>query len=284
MSRLKLKRPLAVFDIEATGISPRVDRIIELCIIKLMPDGSRITHNWRINPEQHIPEEASAIHGIYDKDVADCPTFKQLANDIRAALDNCDLAGYNLTRYDIPMLCEEFKRAGVPFDTESRKVVDAQRIFHQKEPRDLEAALKFYCNREHVGAHGAEADVIATIDVLMGELDMYQDIPDTVEELDLFCNPIDPTWVDRSGRLKWQNGEVVLNFSQKKGQRLKDVAAFDSGFMKWILKSDFPQDTKKIVADALNGKYPEPPKGKEEKRESPPKDPISQIGEQLQLL
>ena len=283
MSKLELKRPLAIFDIEATGISPRVDRMVELSIIKLMPDNSRITHTWRINPTIPIPSETSEIHGIYDADVADCSTFAQLSAEILAVLDDCDLGGYNVTRYDIPMLCEEFKRANIIFDTDSRKVVDAQRIFHRNEPRDLGAALKFYCGREHIGAHGAEADVIATIDVLLGEMDMYPDVPNTVEELDLYCNPIDPLWVDRAGRLKWSDGEIVLTFSQKKGQKLKDVVAFDSGFIKWIIKSDFPQDTKKIVSDALKGILPEPPEGQKKKKPSPPKDPISQLG-QLDLL
>ncbi len=284
MSTLELKRPLAVFDIESTGISPRVDRIIELSVVKLMPDGSRPEHTWRINPERPIPADASAIHGIMDADVADCPKFPQLATEIAGVFDDCDLGGYNLTRFDIPMLCEEFKRAEVAFETESRKVVDVQRIFHRKEPRDLSAALRFFCNETHDGAHGAAADVDATIKVLLAQLERYQDVPHDVASLDDYCNPQNPEWVDRTGRLKWSEGEVVLNFSRKKGMTLKELARDDAGFIKWILRSDFPQDVKTIVENALNGIWPTPPPGMEKKKTvARTEPPLGQIG-QMDLL
>jgi DNA polymerase-3 subunit epsilon len=159
----------------------------------------------------------------------------------------------------VPMLVEEFARVGKKFDTEGCRVLDAQRIFHQREPRDLTAALRFYCDADLIGAHGAEADVDATIRVLEGQLVKYDDLPLDVEALDAYCNPRDPSWVDRQGRLSWQNGEAVLNFGRKKGMRLRDLAEQDKNFCKWILRSDFPKDTRQIVQDALDGTLPTPP-------------------------
>lgn len=268
MPKLELKRPLAFFDIEATGISPRGDRIVELAIIKLMPDGGRVSHTWRVNPEMPIPEEATRIHGITDDDVADEPTFAQIAREVFEILEDCDVGGYNVARFDVPMLTEEFQRADIKFGIEDRKIIDAQRIYHQREPRNLEAAVQFFCGRPHTGAHGAEADTQATIDVLEAQLERYSDLPRTVAELDEYCNPGDPAWVDRIGRLKWANGEVVLNFGRKKGTPLREIVEEDPGFIKWILRSDFPADVKKIVQNALEGNWPSPPDkapGKEEK-------------------
>ncbi len=259
MRKLQLDRPIAFFDIESTGTSPRADRIVELCVIKLFPDERKETHCWRINPQIPIPAEATEIHGISDADVASAPTFMELADRIWEVFENADLGGYNLVRFDVPMLVEEFARVGRKFDPESCRIIDAQRIYHQREPRDLSAAMRHYCNEELVGAHGAEADVDATIRVLEGQLAMYEDLPMDVEALDAYCNPRDPSWVDRQGRLVWQNGEVALNFGRKKGMRLRDLAEQDQGFCNWILRSDFPQDTRQIVQDAMDGTFPTPP-------------------------
>ncbi len=256
MLSISLNRPLVFFDIEATGISPRADRIVELCLIKFTPDKQQISYIYRINPEMPIPSEATAIHGISDEDVATCPTFQDLAPKISAVLEGCDLAGYNIGRFDIPMLTEEFARAGIKFDIEDRKVLDAQRIFHRKEPRDLSAALAFYCDDKHDGAHGAEADVLATIRVFEGQLQRYNDLPHDMDALDEYCNPRKPEWVDRAGRLRWVNGEVALNFGRKKGTLLRDMIANDPGFIKWMLRSDFPKDTREIVSKAMQGEYP----------------------------
>jgi DNA polymerase III subunit epsilon len=256
MLNIKLDRPIAFFDIEATGISPRADRIVELCIIKLMPDKTKSTHTFRINPQIPIPSETTDIHGISDADVADCPTFPELAKEIADVLEGCDLGGFNIGRFDIPMLSEEFIRADVPFGVEGRRILDAQRIFHQKEPRDLSAALSFYCGELHLDAHGAEPDVIATIKVFQGQLDRYPDLPHDMDALDEFCNPRNPTWVDRTGRLRWTNGEVALNFGRKKGELLKDLVANDPGFIKWMLRSDFPADTREIVENGIQGIWP----------------------------
>ncbi|MBN1269055.1 MAG: 3'-5' exonuclease, partial [Kiritimatiellae bacterium] len=181
--KLKLQRPLAVFDIESTGVNRRKDRIIDLAIVTLLPDGSQSTFTFRVNPEMPIPAQATKVHGITDADVKDCPTFKQVAADVAACLEGCDLAGYNILGFDIPLLEEEFRRAEVPFNMDGRRVVDAQRIFHQNEPRDLTAALKFYCGEMHLGAHGALEDVLATVRVLDGELARYKDLPRDVEGL-----------------------------------------------------------------------------------------------------
>lgn len=258
MLKLQTDRPLAFFDIEATGTNPRTDRIIDLAVVKVMPKGTKETHEWRINPGMPIPAEASAIHGIHDADVKDCPSFKALAPKIDEALMDCDLAGYNILRFDIPMLAEEFLRSGVPFSTENRRVVDIQRIFHQREPRDLSAALKFYCGEMHLGAHGALEDVLATVRVLEGQIERYKDLPRDVSELHEYCNPRDPSWVDGTGKLKWANKEIVINFGRNQGRLLKDLVKNEPNFIQWMLKNDFPRDTQEILRDAMAGKYPPP--------------------------
>lgn len=255
----KLDRPLAVIDIESTGPIPRSDRIIDLAVIRIDLDGRRETRTYRVNPGVPIPEETTRIHGITDADVAGSPPFASIAPAVFALLDACDLAGYNSTRFDVPMLVEEFLRAGLTFDVERRRLIDAQRIFHRKEPRDLTAALAFYCGETHTGAHGAEADALATLRVFEGQYQRYPDLPVDMDRLHDFCNPRRPGWVDRAGRLKWAGGEVVLNFGQKKGLSLRTIVRDDPAFIRWMLRSDFPTDTRQIVEDAMRGKWPTPP-------------------------
>ncbi len=259
MLKLTLERPLAVFDIESTGINRKADRIIDLAVVKLLPKGKREALSWRLNPEMPIPPESTAIHGITDEMVKDSPTFTQKAEEIFRAFEGCDLGGYNVLGYDIPMLIEEFQRAGRVFVVEGRRIFDAQRVFHKREPRDLTAALKFYCNEMHLGAHGAMEDVLATIRVMEGEYERYNDLPDNLDELDTYCNPRDPSWVDKTGRLKWSNGEITFNFGKKQGQKLKDVIREEKSFIEWMLKKDFPHDTQAILENAKNGIYPPPP-------------------------
>jgi DNA polymerase-3 subunit epsilon len=260
MFPIKLDRPLVVFDIEATGISPRADRIIELAAIRVDPGGAETGGYWLLNPGVPIPVETTAIHGITDEIVAGQPAFKDKALEILAFFGEADLAGFNAGRFDIPMLSEEFARAGIPFDPDRRRLLDAQRIFHTREPRDLSAALAFYCGRRHTDAHGAEADVRATLDVLLGQFRKYADLPQDMETLDRTFNPVDPFNADRCGRLRWVDGEVTVNFGKKKGARLKDLARDDPGFLKWITKNDFPQDTRAICENALKGVFPTPPR------------------------
>lgn len=259
IENLVLDRPLIVFDIEATGINRRIDRLIDLGMVKLNPDGSSETHVFRVHPERPIPPETTAIHGITDEDVKDCPPFRDIAEYVAELMAGCDLAGYNCHYFDIPMMEAEFARAKVPWRVDDCRVIDAQRIFHKREPRDLTAALKYYCGLTHEAAHGALPDVVATIRVIEGQLKMYEDLPHDVEALDLVCDPKDPSWVDRLGRLRWADGEAVINFGKNSGKSLRELALGEPGFLKWILSSDFPEDTRRIVQAALEGNFPQTP-------------------------
>ncbi len=254
-----LEKPLVIFDLETTGINIKTDRIVELAAIRISPDNRRETHVFRVDPTIPIPSEATAIHGIGDSDVVGCPTFVQLSSEIAALFEGADVGGFNVLRFDIPLLVEEFMRAGIRFDLESRSVVDAQRIFHRKEPRDLSAALSFYCNEMHLGAHGAEADATATLRVLESQLIRYGDLPRDVKGLSDYCDIRKPEWVDRTGRLKWQNGDIVINFGKKKGVTLKHLIDKEPSFIKWMLGSDFPADTQALICSALDGNWPRPP-------------------------
>ncbi|MEI6165970.1 MAG: 3'-5' exonuclease [bacterium] len=259
MFNWQLDRPLAVFDIESTGINPRSDRIIELSIVKLLPPkGLQELRTFIVNPGIPIPPESSAIHGITEADVAGKPLFRDLAPEIYRFLEGCDLAGYNIIRFDIPMLIEEFLRASINFSMEGRRMVDAQRIYHKREPRDLKAALQHYCGELFLEGHRAEADALATVRVLEGQFNRYPDLPRTMNELDKYCDLRDPSWVDRDGKLRWVNGEIAINFGKKKGEKLSDLSKRDPNFLRWILKSDFASDTKAIVEKILNGEKVSP--------------------------
>ena len=252
MVNLELTRPLAIFDIEATGLNARADRIVEICIVKIFPDNRREVHVFRIDPEIPIPPESIAIHGITNADVVGCPTFDEIAPKINELLTDCDLGGFSAINFDIPLLTEEFMRARIRFSLDGRRIVDAQRIFHKKEPRDLTAAVQFFCNESLEGAHGAEADACATVKVLEAQLARYTDLPHNIDELDMFCNPKDPCWADRSGRLKWSGNEIVINFGLKKGTPLRLLARTDAKYLKWIIRGDFPRDTQDIVQRVLD--------------------------------
>jgi len=257
---IKLENPLVVFDIESTGTSPRKDRIIELAAIRVNPDGTEDHVCWLLNPTVHIPEETTAIHGIADEDVKDCPTFADKAQEILAFFANCDLSGYNSDRFDVLCLEEEFARCDLVFGASRRRHVDVQRIYHKKEPRDLTAAVRYYCNRDHAGAHGAEADAQATLDVLKAQFGRYGDLPQSVAALDEWIAPHDPLNADRLGMLRWKDGELTVNFGKKKGESLKRLLVNEPNFLKWILKGDFDTEVRMIVKDLLdNGRIPPPP-------------------------
>ena len=261
---LKLNRPLVVFDIESTGVSPRTDRIIELAAIKVLPDGTEESRCWLLNPMVPIPPETTAIHGITDEIVRDCPTFADKAAEIFAFFEGCDLSGFNADRFDIPCLEEEFSRAGLNFAASARKHVDVQRIYHRMEPRDLTAAVRFYCGRDHAGAHGAEADTRATLDVLKAQMartdGAYAELPRQVDELDEYLVPHDPLNADRQGLLRWKNGELLVNFGKKRGRSLKELLLNEPNFLRWILKGDFDTEVRMIVRDLLeNGRLPPAP-------------------------
>ena len=262
MLTLKLDRPLVVFDIESTGISPRKDRIIELAAIKVSPDGTEEEKCWLLNPTVPIPPETTAIHGIADEDVKDCPTFEDLKDEIFAFFRDCDLSGFNADRFDIPCLEEEFARVGMNFGASARRHVDVQRIYHRKEPRDLSAAVRFYLDRDHTGAHGAGADTRATLEVLKAQMAKYPDLPQDVAEMDEFLVPHDPLNADRMGTLRWKNGELTVNFGKKKGESLKKLWLNEPGFLRWMLKGDFDTEVRMIVKDLLdNGRLPPAPAG-----------------------
>ena len=244
---LKLHRPLAFFDLETTGVVIGMDRIVELGILKILPDGTKTNKTWRINPEMHIPEVVSKIHGIYDKDVADCPTFKEIANDVNHYLNNVDLAGYNSNRFDVPLLVDEFLRAGIEFDIRGRKLIDVQHIFHKMEQHTLSAAYKFYCNQELIDAHSAEADVRATYEVLEAQLERYSDqLQPDAAFLHSFCN--NSKNVDLAGRIVYDDKKrEVFNFGKYKGRLVTDVFKTDPSYYDWMLKGDFSRDTKQVV-------------------------------------
>ena len=255
--KLNLKRPLAFFDLEATGINVGADRIVEIAILKAMPDGTEEVKTWRVNPEMPIPLQTSLIHGIYDEDIANEPTFKLLAKEIAEFIAESDLAGYNSNKFDIPMLLEEFLRADVDFDMNDRKFVDVQNIFHQMEQRTLKAAYKFYCQEDLVNAHAAEADVIATYKVLLGQLEMYKEkefenkqgvksipVVNDVDALHVFTNIHKP--VDFAGRMVYNdNNEVCFNFGKHKGKTTEQVFSVEPSYYAWMKNGDFPLYTKK---------------------------------------
>jgi DNA polymerase-3 subunit epsilon len=255
--KLNLKRPLAFFDIEATGINIGIDRIVEISIIKLHPDGSEEVKTWRVHPEMPIPIETSLIHGIYDEDIKDEPTFKIIAPLIAEFLDNSDLAGYNSNKFDIPMLMEEFLRVGVSFDLDNRHFVDVQNIFHQMEQRTLKAAYQFYCKKDIINAHSAEADTRATMEVLLAQIERYENqewedkkgnksipVVNHVEGLHQFTNLNRP--VDFAGRMAFNdNGEEVFNFGKHKGKRVEDVFNIEPSYYSWMINGDFPLYTKR---------------------------------------
>ena len=247
--KLNLKRPLAFVDLETTGINVGSDRIVEISILKQFPDGNKSSFTRRVNPEMPIPAGASAVHGIYDKDVQNEPTFKDQAGEIVEFLADSDLAGYNSNKFDFPLLVEEFLRCGIDFDLQNRKMVDVQAIFHKMEQRTLSAALKFYCNEELTNAHSAEADIIATAKVLEAQLEKYSNLQTDIDFLAEFTKPqFQP--VDFAGRIVWnENKEEVFNFGKHKGKTVMQVFKVEPSYYTWMMQGDFPLYTKKIISD-----------------------------------
>lgn len=248
---LRLQKPLIVFDCETTGLNPASDHIVELCLLRLDPDGTRTERTWRFRPADSlgqtvpIPPETTAVHGISDDDVAACPTFKETASDLAQFLAGCDLAGFNSNRFDVPILVEEFLRAGVAIDFSRVCLVDVQNIYHKMEPRNLTAAYRFYCGKELVDAHSADADTRATLDVLLAQLDRYADsLPNDVPGLADFSNKGNRN-IDFAGRLvRDDKGDALINFGKHKGRRAVDVLRTDPGFFSWVQQADFPLNTK----------------------------------------
>lgn len=247
--QLNLKNPIIFFDIESTGLNVASDRIVEISMVKVLPDGSTEVKTRRINPTIPISEEARRIHGISNEDVKDCPTFKQIAKSLASWMEGCDIAGYNSTKFDIPLLYEEFLRAGVNFDFRKRKLVDVQNIFHKMEQRTLSAAYKFYCHKDLENAHSAEADTIATYEILMAQLDKYQDsLQNDITYLSDFSSKT--KFADYAGRIAFNEKDVpVFNFGKHKGRPVTEVLAKEPSYYSWMMNGDFTLDTKKVLTE-----------------------------------
>lgn len=243
---LNLKKPIIFFDLETTGTDISKDRIVEICYIKVSPDGKEVEYTKRINPGMHIPEGASAVHGIYDEDVKDCPMFKDVAREIANEFEGCDVAGFNSNRFDLPLLAEEFLRAQVDIDLSRMRAIDVQVLYHRREPRTLSAAYKFYCGKVLEDAHSALADTRATYEVLKSQLDFYDDLENDMEALSKessFTNN-----VDFAGRFIYdENGREVFNFGKYKGMPVDAVLDRDPGYYGWMMNGEFPLNTKQVL-------------------------------------
>lgn len=260
MHTLKLKKPLAFFDLETTGINIANDRIVEIAIVKAMPNGEILKMAKKIHPDMPIPIASSLIHGIYDKDVEDAPKFKQVAKNLAQFFEGADLAGFNIIKFDVPMLVEEFLRAEVDFDISNRRLIDAQRIFHLMEPRNLSAAYRFYCGEELNNAHSAEADTFATYKVLEAQIQKYEgrEVKDehkstttTISnDMDILHELTASKMVDLAGRLGFnEKGDIIFKFGKHINQPVKEVFKKEPTYYDWMMKGDFPLDTKRKITE-----------------------------------
>ena len=259
LKNLQLDRPVAFIDFETTGTNPAEDRIIELTVLKIYPDGTEEFKSTRINPQIPIPPGATAIHGITDEDVTGKPIFRQYASSLRDFLRDCDIGGFGVKRFDLPILEAEFRRAGVEFSRQGRRILDAMVIYHKLEPRDLTAAYKKYCGKELAGNHASKADVQAAVEVLAAQLDMYSELPRDIAGIHEYCYPEESNWLDAEGKFIWLEGEARLGFGrQYKGKSLKEIARIDPGYIRWIANADFSAEVRGIAAKALEGEFPKP--------------------------
>ena len=259
MKNLKLDRPLAVFDLETTGIDPDKDRIIQIAIIRVELDGRRKTYETLVNPEIPIPPDSTKVHGIKDSDVQDKPTFSQIRREVEEFLQDAALGGFNSINFDTPLLMAELKRCEGELDLRNVMQVDAMRIFHTMERRDLTAAYRFYCDKELVGAHSALVDTEATLDILDAQLGRYEDVPRDLAELHRFCNPHEGKFVDRRRKFLWsESDEAVFTFGKYKNQSLNEVCKDQRGrgYLEWMLGKDFNEEVKDILRSALDGVFP----------------------------
>ena len=243
---LKLKKPIIFFDLETTGINIAKDRIVEISILKVFPNGNKESKTWLVNPEMEIPKEASDIHGITNEKVVTEPTFKQLATQVSEMIKGCDLAGFNSNRFDIPLLAEEMLRADVDFDMKNRVAVDVQVIFHKKEERTLSAAYKFYCGKTLENAHSAEADTNATYEILKAQLDKYEDLENDIKFLNEFSTH--SKRADFAGFIMFdEDGDEIFTFGKYRGKKVLEILEKDKGYFSWIQNADFPLYTKKVL-------------------------------------
>lgn len=243
---LKLDKPICFFDLETTGTNIATDRIVEISILKVYPNGNKESHTWKVNPEVPIPPQVSAIHGITDEMVANEPTFKELASKVNAIIKDSDLGGFNSNRFDIPLLAEELLRAGVDFEMKNTLSVDVQTIFHKMEKRTLEAAYKFYCDKDLTNAHSAEADTMATFEVLMAQVEKYEELENNTKFLASFSSH--KNFADFAGFIGYdKNGVEVFTFGKHKGSKVEEVLENEPGYFGWLLNADFPLYTKKVL-------------------------------------
>lgn len=247
---LQLERPLVFIDLETTGVNLAIDRVIEIAIVKIFPDKTKQVKHKIVNPQIPIPKSASDIHGITDEHVKDSPTFKEVANELKQFIDNADLSGYNSNRFDIPLLMEEFLRAGINLDMSNRRMLDVQQIYHMMEKRTLGAAYKFYCEKELVDAHSAEADATATWEILEAQLDKYEHLGGTLDTILQFTG--EEKYVDFARRFIMENDVEVFNFGKHKGRPVVDVLKSEPQYYDWMMKGDFPLHTKQKLTEILN--------------------------------
>lgn len=259
MRHLQLTRPLTFFDLETTGVDPDNDRIVQVAMIRVEPDGSRRTWETLVNPQRPIPPAATAVHGISDDDVKDKPTFAQLRGEVERMLAGSDLAGYNSIRFDGPLLQAELRRAGSELDLRGAKHIDGLVIFRLMEPRNLTAAYRKYCGKDLVDAHSALADTEATLEVLDAQVGFYDEVPADIDALHALCNPDEGRFVDRGRKFVWnEDGCAVFTFGKHSGEVLNDVAADKGkrGYLEWMLNRDFSEEVKGILREALAGVFP----------------------------
>lgn len=274
---LKLEKPIIFFDLETTGIDIARDRIVEISILKIYPNGNKESKTWLVNPEMVIPESSIAIHGITNEKVANEPTFKEIVLDVNTLIDGCDFAGFNSNRFDIPILAEEMLRSDVEFSMDERVAIDVQTIFHKMEQRTLSAAYKFYCNKSLENAHSAEADTLATYEVLLGQLDKYEELENDVKFLSEFSSHRGRA--DFAGFILYdEEGDEIFSFGKHKGRKVKEILESEQGYYSWIINADFPLYTKQVLKSIkLKMNQKENPKKESIKGGPPTPDQLSDL-------
>jgi len=257
MKHLTLTKPMAVIDLETTGLNKQEDRIVDICVIKILPNGEEVTLKSLINPTMPIPPESTQIHGIKDEDIQGKPTFKEFAEKITNFIENCDLCGYGI-KFDFEILKSEFERVGIVFSKEGRVMLDVKDIYFKLEPRDLSSAYLKYCGKELEDAHRADNDVKATIKVLEAQLNQHDELPREISALKEFCNPKNPSWIDDDGKFAWSDGKSIINFGNHEGKTLEHMSKNEQSYLRWIISKDFSSEVKQIVNEAIDGRFPEP--------------------------
>lgn len=255
---LQLERPLVAFDLETTGLDVNEDRIIEISCVRMGVDGTREARTRRLNPGKPIAPEATAVHGIRNEDVAHEPGFAQVAKSLLDLFRGCDVTGFNIERFDLPLLVKEFERCGLAFPGEPMRVIDSFQIYMKQEPRDLASAYRYYCGAKLERAHSAEADATAAADILLAQIARYEDMPRDIATLDAFCHPEHPDWLDPDGRIVWKGDVAVLGFGKHRDRSLETLARDQPDYLRWMAGANFSIEVVQIVKAALKGEFPVP--------------------------